>query len=335
MSRSKYRINENYFDSIDTEQKAYWLGFLYADGYNNEDHREITVRLHIKDESHLLKLRDELFPDHDKPLYYPPNKTACELAVYNVHMCEALRLNGCMQAKSFKVRFPFEIITKDLYSHFIRGVFDGDGCISTSVLNTGEHKTVFSIIGYNLFMQEINHILSESCDLNENKLIGYKGKDERIATVAFSGCRQCIKIRNYLYNNAHIYLERKKEKFDKLGTDEWRTYENLKKPKVKKEKKARKRTHFNIFEDIDDKKCAMIIKGNNIYIDKDVQEKVQQYTWHIEQKRVVHSYKTESGKVAIYLSRFLTNAQQGQSVIHIDGNPYNYCIDNLKVRNHR
>ena len=62
----------------------------------------------------------------------------------------------------------------------------------------------------------------------ENKLTSYKGKDERIASLAFTGCHQCIKIREYLYQDANIYMLRKYEKFQKLGTDEWRTYQNFK-----------------------------------------------------------------------------------------------------------
>ena len=86
---------------------------------------------------------------------------------------------------------------------------------------------MFSIIGYRSFISQINEIISNSCGLNKNKLIDYKGKDERIATLAFTGCRQCIKIRDYLYKDATIYLQRKYLAFFKLGTNEWRTYENL------------------------------------------------------------------------------------------------------------
>jgi hypothetical protein len=135
---------------------------------------------------------------------------------------------GCVQAKTFKVEFPY-FLSEELYSHFIRGVFDGDGSICLSVLRNGEHKTTFSIIGNRPFIAEINKIISAACGLNENKLISYKGKNERIATLAFTGCRQCIKIKEYLYKDADIFMSRKYEKFNKLGTDEWRTYHNLKK----------------------------------------------------------------------------------------------------------
>ena len=226
----KYEIKENYFDVIDTEDKAYWLGFLYADGYNFEKKHEVKLRLHIKDEEILIKFRNVLFPNKDRPLYYGESKNGktkwCELNISNKHISDSLSEKGCVQAKTFKLSFP-DFLKKDLYNHFIRGLFDGDGSICCSTLKTGEHKTMFSIIGYRSFISQINEIISNSCGLNKNKLIDYKGKDERIATLAFTGCRQCIKIRDYLYKDATIYLQRKYLAFFKLGTNEWRTYENL------------------------------------------------------------------------------------------------------------
>ena len=73
MSKQKYTLNEKFFDEIDTEEKAYWLGFLYADGYNNEKRKEVKIRLAIKDENHLLKLRDTLYVKKNRPLYYGVN----------------------------------------------------------------------------------------------------------------------------------------------------------------------------------------------------------------------------------------------------------------------
>lgn len=225
----KYDINETYFDVIDTEEKAYMLGFLYSDGYNNVEKHEVKIRLSKSDEDILIKFRNILYPNKDKPLYYHKrdNHIYSELNISNKHISDTLEKHGCGQAKTFNLEFPF-FIDDSLYHHFIRGVFDGDGSICCVTLKSGEHKTMFSIIGYRPFISSINNIISKSCGLNENKLIDYTGKDERIATLARSGCRQCIIIRDYLYKDATIYMQRKYDKFFALGTDEWKTYENLK-----------------------------------------------------------------------------------------------------------
>ena len=225
----KYQVNDAYFSNIDTAEKAYFLGFLYADGYNNVDRHEVKIRLAIQDEELLIKFRDIIYPNHDRPLYYRQmnDRQYCELCICNMNIANDLERHGCTKAKTFNISFP-HFIDKQFYSHFIRGVFDGDGSICLSKLKNGEHKTSFSIIGYRPFINEINKILSDSCDVKENKLISYKGKDERIASLVFTGCNQCLRIREYLYQDAEIYMFRKHEKFQKLGTDEWRTYQNVK-----------------------------------------------------------------------------------------------------------
>lgn len=225
----KYKVNDTYFSNIDTADKAYFLGFLYADGYNNVSRHEVKIRLSIQDEELLIKLRDILYPNRDRPLYYQRrnDRQYCELYICNTNISNDLNRHGCVRAKTFNISFPY-FIDGNFYSHFIRGVFDGDGSICLSQFKNGQHKTSFSITGYRPFINEINKILSDSCNVHENKLTSYKGKDERIASLAFTGCRQCIKIREYLYQDANIYMLRKYEKFQKLGTDEWRTYQNFK-----------------------------------------------------------------------------------------------------------
>lgn len=347
MARQKYNLQKDFFDVIDTEDKAYWLGFLYADGCNMPHRREIKLRLAIKDEAHLLKLRNALYPDRDRPLYYQKRHDgygyheSCELYISNTHMSKSLEKLGCIANKTFQALFPFEAMPETLYHHFIRGVFDGDGSISLSTLKSGEHKTMFSIIGNRPFMAEINHIMAQACELGENQLIAYKGKDERIATLSWSGCRQCIKIREYLYQDATIYLERKWEKFQKLGTDEWRTYNNMRKPQIEtppyNPHQRRGRSGHNTLLPLSDTTSALVIKDQYALVDTADIAKIDQYTWHIENGRVVTAQRVlgQNKTTVMYLSRIVTDALPGQSVKHIDNNPLNCCRNNLKVRNHR
>ena len=373
MAKRKYELNEHYFDAIDTEEKAYWLGFLYADGYNNEKRHEIKIRLAIQDEDFLIKFRNTLFPNKDKPIYYyqkkdknNKNKIAfCEIVIDSKNISEKLKDYGCVQAKTFKLSFP-KWLDKKLYSHFIRGVFDGDGSICLSVLKTGKHKTMFSIIGYRPFMQEINNIIANNCGLNCNKLIDYKGKDERIATVAWTGCRQCIKIRDYLYKDATIFMQRKYDKFMLLGTEAWKTYENLKKTVIEEKifvhcsKCGKKLTYKNIIHNIENNiycnKCykelfyvsekrknnnviigeeisILKIKENDICFDTEDIDIINKHKWYIEHGRVVS--RQRNPKKCYYLNREIVGAKEGQSVAFKDGNRFNMKKENLELRNHR
>lgn len=340
---------------------------MYADGYNNEKRHEVKIRLSIKDEEFLLKLRDKIYPNKDRPLYYynRNNHKYCELYICNKKLSFDLSKHGCCQAKTFSITFPY-FLEEKYYNHFIRGVFDGDGCICLTTLKTGEHKTMFSIIGNRPFMQQINQIIADKCGLYCNKLIDYKGKDERIATFAFSGCRQCIKIREYLYKNATIFMKRKHDKFMLLGTNKWKTYENLRKKVVdnksfvfcyncNKKLTYRNKIHYknsnvycnkcynNLFvvskkrksNDIIIKEgtSIMLIKGNVICFDTEDIDIIEKHKWYIENNRVVS--RQSKPRKCFYLNRLIMNAKDGQSVAFRDGNHFNMKKENLEKRDHR
>ena len=67
---SEYNYNEKYFETIDNEHKAYWLGFLYADGYVEPIYRKnkikafrIEIGLSIEDKHHLELLLQDIESD--------------------------------------------------------------------------------------------------------------------------------------------------------------------------------------------------------------------------------------------------------------------------------
>jgi uncharacterized protein YktA (UPF0223 family) len=342
----KYFIDKTFFDNINTQEKSYILGFLYADGYNYEKKGSIKIRLHIQDEELLLKFRDIIYINNERPLYYMNNY--CELVIDNVYMSKQLAKLGCHQAKSKSLSFP-KFLNEDLISHFIRGVFDGDGCISLNKLKNGTKKTLFSIIGYRPFISAINEIITNKCNLNCNKLIDYKNKSSDIATLAYSGCRQNMKIREYLYKDAKIYLKRKYNKFIKLGTEEWNTY---KKPcccKMCEKRLTTKFEHKNEFYCykcfmnnfyisktnksnniiIYNEYCILYIKDKNIYFDIEDIDKVNQYKWNIEKKYIIS--RTRYPKKGIYLQRLILNLTENQYIRFKDGDPYNCRKLNLEV----
>jgi len=362
MALCKYAINRTFFDKIDTEEKAYILGFLYADGYNHEKRGCVKIRLHIQDEELLIRIRNLIFIDKQRPLYYSKNRSQCELVIDNKYMSKQLALLGCVQAKSFKLKFP-EFLNVNLIPHFIRGVFDGDGCISLAQLKTGEKKTVFSIIGYRPFIKRINDIISKECSLNCGKLMNYKGKSKKIATCAFSGCRQNIIIRDYLYNHSTIYLQRKYNKFKLLGTLEWGTYgtqqkkdgtpfntiafcnlcgkEIIKSLQHQYENKiycykcfmdnyyiSKKKTLNEII--IKDNYAILIIKDKNILFDIEDIDTVNLYKWHIENGYVIS--RTRYPKQCIYLHRLLLKLSENEIIKFKDNDKLNCRKNNFEVR---
>lgn len=125
----RYTVNEHYFDRIETDEAAYWLGFLFSDGYQDGD--EVKVELAAKDRGHLELLRVALNAEHpvkDRPPR-PNSGAASVLLVGSRRMCVALSRWGCVPSKTMTAQWP-QGLAAELEGAFLRGIFDGDGCIS-------------------------------------------------------------------------------------------------------------------------------------------------------------------------------------------------------------
>lgn len=209
ISKSKrfHQLNDTIFEIIDTEEKAYWLGFLYADGYISKD-RGIELTLKESDYEHLKKFQKFMGCDND--IVYRKQQKAYRIGVYSKKIAEDLIKLGCFQAKSYILQFPTkEQVPDHLVPHFMRGYFDGDGCIAYS-----QGQLRFSVISTPEFLDVYEYyilkILNRS---NNNKRLKRSDWSERTETISYAGNCQVQKIFNFLYNNATIYLERKHAKF--------------------------------------------------------------------------------------------------------------------------
>ena len=219
----KYFYN-NEFEVIDTPEKAYVLGLYYADGfvtYHPEKHNYFTaISLHIKDKELLQSIKNH-FPFfnlvHTEPTQY-------KLRLNQKIVCEHLMANGVLPNKSIKnknkLRFPD--IPTSLYSHFIRGYFDGDGSIFFSKTMSPNTKG-FSITSSNYFLlKKIKEIFYyEGIDVKLNHIRGghsiIRGKRIEFKLLTFSLVVQnkstILKIADYLYKDATLYMKRKIWKF--------------------------------------------------------------------------------------------------------------------------
>ncbi len=215
-SCKKYKLNEHIFDVIDTEEKAYWLGFLMADGYNHENKNCVALRLQAEDREILEKYKE--FLETDAPIYSFTRVTKinkikreyCEVNICSPYFSEQLSRLGCTQSKTYTLEFPN--IKNSLYNHFIRGFFDGDGCLSIKdrkdrrVRGTCMNYT-FNIVGKESVLLKIQDVLVNLLHITKNSL---KTRKNNFAKILMYGGRKVVtKIMDYLYNNATIYLKRK------------------------------------------------------------------------------------------------------------------------------
>lgn len=222
-SRRKYTLNESYFDVIDVEEKAYFLGLLYADGYNNHEKGCIALSLQEEDKEILEKLN--LLIESDRPLFHineryknTLHKNSYVLNVSSRHMSDRLNELGCTQAKSLILKFPTEEqVPSHLIRHFIRGYFDGDGCytISTPKTRTTPQSSA-SIVSTEDFCISVGRIIDRFLHLNYKITKRFKDSETSTRSIVISGNHQAYKFIKWLFSNATIYLKRKFNKFKEI-----------------------------------------------------------------------------------------------------------------------
>ena len=208
-SMQKYDINENYFEIIDTEEKAYWLGFICADGYINFKRNNLVIGLAIKDKKQLQKLKDCLKSNHPIKEYIYDYLSMVRLFIGNKKIVETLK-KYISEHKTFSLTFP--TIDKRLERHFIRGYFDGDG----SVINVKNPQ--INITSNIIFLDELD-IRFKDIGLNKTKRDIRHKQQNKIQTLRFVGRNNLRMIYDYLYKNATIFMDRKKEIFEKIESE--------------------------------------------------------------------------------------------------------------------
>lgn len=211
----KSHVNDRIFDTIDTEEKAYWLGFLYADGNVHRSNQtwHIELTLQEQDVSHLRKYAEFIGHCGD-PKYRKTNK-AYRISTGSRRMAEQLIKKGCVPQKSLILTFPtYNIVPKELMRHFIRGYFDGDGCI-TLRHNVQSITQCVSIIGTKEFLEGL---LNEYSGYDVQTIKKEPRRDSNTYEIKFRK-EEGKRFLAYMYDNSSIYLQRKFEKYN-INTEE-------------------------------------------------------------------------------------------------------------------
>lgn len=215
----KYNIaNESFFEAIDTEEKAYWLGFMYADGYVLTKDNTIGLSLSKNDYDHLEKFKKAIGSTHPIKVYRGngyTNNDYCRLMLRSDKLKNDLISNGCIENKTSLIKFP-NSIPKSLIHHFIRGYFDGDGCLTTYYNKANNSNVVaIKILGTENFLLSIND-WCEDCLGYRVKSLYKRKKDSLVFNLEIQGKKRAIPFLELIYKDATIYLDRKKEKYDSL-----------------------------------------------------------------------------------------------------------------------
>ncbi len=213
-SHRRYTVDENKFESIDTHEKAYWLGMLCGDGCVTDDGL-IRLGLSVKDEDHVRKFRDFLCSNHKiyRTISKKKNGTksyASLISIYNKKIIQDLKNLGLIPNKTETLKFPN--ISKEFYSSFILGMIDADGWFKIN--NKTSKKSGQGSVGlgatYN-FLLKYQEILHYYCNLRKiNKI--QKTKTNFFFVLEYGGNKQFLRIIQFLYSNSPMWLDRKKDK---------------------------------------------------------------------------------------------------------------------------
>lgn len=204
MCPQKKRINNDIFQIIDTEEKAYWLGFLYADGYIGLTDNRIELTLQLADIRHIEKFKEFL----QSECKVSSNSYRSRLSVKNKKIKNDLIKLGCVPQKSLILTYPtYNQVPQPLMKHFIRGYFDGDGCLCV----TDKTKCIDILGTYDFLYQ-----LCIESNLDTSKIYVSKSKSNKVYRIVLGSKLDLYTFSNYVYEGANVYLDRKYDKYKKL-----------------------------------------------------------------------------------------------------------------------
>ena len=224
LKKYPYTCNYHYFDIIDTEEKAYWLGFLTADGWINKNDKTnagvVGVELQYKDIGHLKKFNKSVngnykITDRYKECSVSPYSKrhhTCILRFFSKTMYDSLEKQGFTNDKTFNASIPK--FDKKFIRDYLRGYFDGDGCLCYTKKS---FHVNFITASLNL-MSDIKNILDKLnfCCYDDFYINKY---DTKMYTINIYKTEDKIKFLDYIYKNSSVYLDRKYQKYLKIKQD--------------------------------------------------------------------------------------------------------------------
>jgi len=214
VKRKKY--NENYFEKIDTEEKSYFLGFICADGciVNNPKIGRylLTLKLHIKDKHILEKFISNI--NGNKCVWEHGQREMVQVSFSGKKIINDLSKLGVIPNKTFNIKYPS--IDKELERHFLRGYFDGDGCIriNKDKRDNSERGDMRIVSGSIEMLNTINERMHVLFNTNINKLYGPKNKNYK--NIGWAGMKDIENIYHGFYDDSNVFLYRKKDIFDNV-----------------------------------------------------------------------------------------------------------------------
>ena len=199
--------NRNIFNQINSEEKAYWLGFIVADGYLNTSKHMLRIKLGSKDKSHLIKFIKFVGGSEDmlkKEIHSETGNEVFYVSLYSKEIMNDLLKLGVEQAKSTREKVCS--INPKYYRDFIRGLWDGDGFIR-------ENLTGIGLVGSEEVLSFTQNYFNEKLGVKPLKIYSHCNTFK----IEYRSTKKAIPlILNHLYGEKDVALDRKKDLATKI-----------------------------------------------------------------------------------------------------------------------
>lgn len=217
----RYSVNEKYFEKINSFEKAYWLGFIYADGCitKNGGSYKFSFGLWETDKyilEHLAHLLEFSGPIQKEKGCSDKAQNIYDLTIYGYEFCKHLIDKGVIERKTSKLSFPWWL-PKEYWKYFLHGLFDGDGCITYSTTSKNAGKTGITyqceFSGSRQMMLDVQTVLSSEYHI-ESRFVDIKNCNGKALFLNQTGT---LKIFNLFYHNPpNFFMQRKYQRFKDL-----------------------------------------------------------------------------------------------------------------------
>lgn len=227
-SRKIYDYDESYFSRINTPDKAYWLGFIYADGFiTKRANGNPVFGITLAESEPLEKIKKAMKSNKPIGMYKKTNSYSNKSIEYKLAFCskqlvEDLEKWGCVENKTFKLKFP-DFLNENLIPHFIRGYFDGDGSVYLHTQKTNGKEYIMlgsQFTGIKSFLEEMIKHFNFLHD-DEKCLYQDTRKETDCWKIQLNSNLRTLKLYHYMYKDCpeNICLSRKRKKFEDFIKD--------------------------------------------------------------------------------------------------------------------
>lgn len=218
VSHKKYSMDVSFFESIDTEAKAYVLGLLFADGSISGKNGRVSLVLQEGDGPLLHQINSLI--QNTCPIRYTTRTTPsgnvkmyARLSFHDRKVAADLSKYGLIPNKTYGMQLP--VLSPELYRHFIRGFWDGDGNIYLGKQTKQWRPVSVAATSNTIFCEQLRDIIETQIGIHFSVRKAHSD-NEKISQLSLSNVRGVRSFLDFIYKDAHVYLQRKYNKYQDI-----------------------------------------------------------------------------------------------------------------------